>query len=105
MKSEDVEGNVTVIGDDGILRSSTKVDFDNYPRIKYSYAKHILNMGEEQLKKDGDKIVLRNADLGKNDLNYSFQTNYYPSIYLYIFFYSFERFGEGQCELPDYEVK
>ncbi len=67
MKSEDVEGNVTVIGDDGILRSSSKVDFNDYPRFQCSYAKYILNMGEEQLKKDGDKIVLRNADLGKRD--------------------------------------
>ncbi len=57
-----------LIGKDGILRSSEEVDFDDHPKFDCSYAKYILDKGEERLKLDGDKIVLRNVDLGKSIL-------------------------------------
>ncbi len=60
-----IQGGKTVIGHDGILRSSSKVDFNGYPKFDCSFAKYLLDMGEKQLERCGDKIALRNADLGK----------------------------------------
>ncbi len=55
----------TVIGDDKVLRCEQKLDAEKtLPKMDKSYAEYLLQVAEEQLNSQGDRILFRNADLG-----------------------------------------
>ncbi len=58
------EENRSVVGADGILRSSIEVDFDALPKLKCCFAKHTLKQAKERINKYGDYTMLNNAILG-----------------------------------------
>ncbi len=56
----------TIIGDDGVLRSSAgDLDPSTFPQIKGSYGALVIEMTERKIKELGDRVLLTNAMLGE----------------------------------------